>query len=218
MLSRCTGVILAGGANVRFGGARKGLVDVDGCRVVDRVFDAVRPATDELLLIATGEAVGAAVAGVPARADVRRERGSLVGIHSALTYCADAALVVAWDMPFISSSLLAALRRLGEELHVAVIPEGKRGPEPLCAYYSKSALDVAERQLDRGELRVSAFIEALPHHVILPQRDVSRFGAPERLFANVNSPADLVVARSMAAESNDTPGMNRGAASLSDSQ
>ena len=58
MLSRCTGVILAGGANVRFGGARKGLVDVDGCRVVDRVFDAVRPATDELLLIANDEAVG----------------------------------------------------------------------------------------------------------------------------------------------------------------
>jgi molybdopterin-guanine dinucleotide biosynthesis protein A len=218
MISRCTGVILAGGANARFGGARKGLVDVDGRRVVDRVLEAVRPATDELLLIANDEAVRAAVAGVPARADVRRERGSLVGIHSALTCCVDAALVVAWDMPFVSSGLLAALRRRGEELHVAVIPEGARGLEPLCAYYPKSALDVVERQLDAGELRVSAFIEALPHHGILSRRDVSRFGAPERLFANVNSPADLVAARSMAAESNGTQAMTRQAASLSDSQ
>jgi molybdopterin-guanine dinucleotide biosynthesis protein A len=195
MISRCTGAILAGGANARFGGAHKGLVEVDGRRVVDRVIDALLPATDELLLIANDEAVSAAIDGVPARADVRRERGSLAGIHSALAYCASAALVVAWDMPFVSSKLLSALRRQGEESHAAVIPEGARGLEPLCAYYPKSALDVVERQLDAGELRLSALIEALPHRLIMSQRDVSRFGAPERLFVNVNSPADLLGGR-----------------------
>jgi len=218
MISRCTGVILAGGANARFGGGRKGLVEVDVRRVVDRVIDALLPATDELLLIANDEAVWAAIDGVPARADVRRERGGLAGIHSALAYCADSALVVAWDMPFVSSTLLSALRRRGEESHAAVIPEGAGGLEPLCAYYPKSALDLVERQLDAGEFRVSAFIEALPHRVIMPQRDVSRFGAPERLFVNVNSPADLIAARSMAVESLDTqPAAHRGA-SLSDFQ
>jgi len=218
MISRCTGVILAGGANARFGGARKGLVEVDGRRVVDRVIDALLPVTDELLLIANDEAVWAAIDGVPARADVRRERGSLAGIHSALAYCANAALVVAWDMPFVSSTLLSSLRRTGEESRAAVIPEGVGGLEPLCAYYPKSALDVVERQLDAGEFRVSAFIEALPHRVIMPQRDVSRFGAPERLFVNVNSPADLIAARSMAVESLDTQPAARRGASLSDFQ
>ena len=218
MISRCTGVILAGGANARFGGARKGLVEVDGRRVVDRVIDALLPATDELLLIANDEAVWAAIDGVPARADVRRERGGLAGIHSALAYCANAALVVAWDMPFVSSTLLSSLRRRGEESHAAVIPEGAEGLEPLCAYYPKSALDVVERQLDAGEFRVSAFIEALPHRVIMAQRDVSRFGAPERLFVNVNSPADLIAARSMAVESLDTQPAARRGASLSDFQ
>jgi molybdopterin-guanine dinucleotide biosynthesis protein A len=219
MISRCTGVILAGGANARFRGAHKGLVEVDGRRVVDRVVDALRPTTDELLLIANDEAVWAAIASVPARADVRRERGSLVGIHTALAFCADAALVVAWDMPFVSSALLSALRCRGEKSHVAVIPEGARGLEPLCAYYPKSALGVAERQLDAGELRVSAFVEALPHCVILSQRDVSRFGVPKRLFVNVNSAADLIAARSMAAESDDTrDAVDRETASLSDFQ
>jgi len=218
MISRCTGVILAGGANARFGGARKGLVEVDGRRVVDRVIDALLPATDELLLIANDEAVWAAIEGIPARADVRPERGSLAGIHSALVYCANAALVVAWDMPFVSSTLLSALRRRGEESHAAVIPEGAGGLEPLCAYYPKSALDVVERQLDAGEFRASAFIEALPHRVIMPQRDVSHFGAPGRLFVNVNSRADLIAAQAMAVESLDTqPAAHRGA-SLSDFQ
>ena len=217
MISRCTGVILAGGANARFGGARKGLVEVGGRRVVDRVVDALRPATDELLLIANDEAVWAAIDDVPARADVRSERGSLAGIHSALAYCTDGALVVAWDMPFVSSALLSALRRRGEESHGAVIPEGSSGLEPLCAYYPKSALAVAERQLDAGELRVSALIEALPHRVILSQGELSRFGIPERLFVNVNSPADLIAARSMAVESDNAQGaVDRGAASLSD--
>jgi len=218
MISRCTGVILAGGANARFDGARKGLVEVDGRRVVDRVVDALRSATDELLLIANDQAVWAAIDGLPARADVRRERGSLVGIHSALAYCTDAAVVVAWDMPFVSSALLSTLRRRGEESRAAAIPEGARGLEPLCAYYPKSALDVAERQLDLGELRVSAFIEALPHRVILSHRDMSRFGTPERLFVNVNSPADLIAARSMAAESDTQDGIDRKAPSLSDFQ
>lgn len=218
MISRCTGAILAGGANSRFGGFHKGLVEVDGLRVVDRVIDALRPATDELLLIANDNAVCSAIDGVPARADARRERGSLAGIHSALAYCANAALVVAWDMPFVSSKLLSALRRQGEESHAAVIPEGERGLEPLCAYYPKSALDVVERQLDAGELRLSAFIEALPHRLIMSRRDVSRFGAPERLFVNVNSPADLIAARSMALESVDTQPAAHGGASLSDFQ
>lgn len=217
MISRCTGVILAGGANARFGGAHKGLVEVDGRRMVDRVVDALRPTTDELLLIANDEAVKAAIDGLPARADVRRERGSLVGIHTALTYCATGALVVAWDMPFVSSALLAALRRRGEESQVAVIPEASRGLEPLCAYYPRSALDVAERQLDAGELRASAFIEALPHCVILSRQDVSRFGMAERLFVNVNSAVDLIAARSMANQTDDTQHA-REAASLSDFQ
>jgi hypothetical protein len=52
----------------------------------------------------------------------------------------------------------------------------------------------------------------------MPQRDVSHFGAPGRLFVNVNSPADLIAAQAMAVESLDTqPAAHRGA-SLSDFQ
>src|SRR5919206_1911227 len=124
---RCSGVILAGGANARFAGAGKGLFDLGGRRVVDLVVEALRPTVDELLLITNDPGVSAALPGVASQGDVRRERGSLVGLHSALTYCDDAALIVAWDMPFAASALLAMLRRVGESNEAAVIPEGPRG-------------------------------------------------------------------------------------------
>jgi molybdopterin-guanine dinucleotide biosynthesis protein A len=199
---RCSGVVLAGGANARFGGVAKGLLEVGGRRVVDRVFDALRDVTDELLLITNDPSVRAGGDAVAVYGDVRQERGSLTGLHSALTRCADAALVVAWDMPFLSSPLLMMLRRAGEEEEAAAIPESTRGLEPLCAYYPRSCLEVVERQLASGEMRLSAFIEALPRRVIVGGDEIARFGAgaPDRLFINVNSAADLAAAQSLVHE------------------
>jgi molybdopterin-guanine dinucleotide biosynthesis protein A len=197
MISRCTGVLLAGGSSARFGGTAKGLLELCGRRVVDWTLAALAPAADELLLISNDAAVSSAMAGVPCRPDVRRERGSLVGLASALSYCGDAALVVACDMPFLSSTLLSALRETGERANVAVIPEGPCGLEPLCGYYPKGCLEVAERQLATGEMRLSAFVGALRHPVIMSLDEVRRFGAPERLFANLNTPADFAAAQSL---------------------
>lgn len=188
---RCTGIVLAGGANRRFGGLPKGLAVIDGQRVVDRVLDALRPVSDELLLITNDVTVRDALAVVTAREDLRAERSSLVGLHSALTYCRDGALVVAWDMPFVTGALLAELRRLGETASAATVPTGPEGPEPLCAYYPKRALATVERQLERGDMQLAAFLEALPEKLVLSLDRVATFGPPARLFANVNSAADL---------------------------
>ena len=196
----CTGVVLAGGGNTRFGGQPKGLAVVDGRRVVERVIDVLAPVSDELFLITNDAVVRGALPGVPARPDLRTERSSLVGLHSALTYCRDGALVVAWDMPFVSRALLARLRELGEAASAAVIPSGADGPEPLCAYYARSALATVERQLERDEMRLTAFVEALPEKVILSSSEVAAFGLPARLFANVNSAADLLAVQQLSGD------------------
>jgi molybdopterin-guanine dinucleotide biosynthesis protein A len=190
-------VVLAGGANTRFGGMPKGLAVVDDQRVVDRVLEALRPVSDELLLITNDPAIRECVSSVAARPDVRGERSSLIGLHSALTYCREAALVVAWDMPFVPAALLARLREVGQARDVAVIPAGPYGPEPLCAYYPKRALPVIERQLDRAERRLAAFINELPACVILSPDEVAAFGPPARLFANINSAADLAAVQQL---------------------
>ena len=194
----CSGAVLAGGANARFGGAPKGLSTIDGRRVVDRVLDALSDVVDERFLITNDPVIRDAVGDVPVYGDERAERGSLVGLHSALSHCRAAVLVVAWDMPFVSSALLAHLRAVGERVGAPAIPVSQSGPEPLCAYYPRTALPTVEHQLTAGDRRLTHLVARLTSAVLVPPDEVARFGPPERLFANVNTPADLAAARASA--------------------
>lgn len=202
----CTGVILAGGAASRFGGAPKGLERVDGRRIVDRVASALREVTDDLLLIANAPDASQWLPGVRTEADVRTGLGALGGLHAALAHAETDILLVAWDMPFVSAALLGEMRRIGDggvdESHHSltfvespdvVIPESdgsRRGVEPLCAWYSQRCLPAVERTLDAGDLRVIGFHE-LVRVQRLPVLRVRDFGDPQRLFSNVNTREEL---------------------------
>ena len=159
-MTRCTGVILAGGAASRYGGRPKGLERVGGRRVIDRVADALRDAADDLLLIANDPVSRDWLAGVPTANDVRMNCGSLGGIHAAIVRAAGPVLVVAWDMPFVPPALLRRMRDAGGHAD-AVLPESgsRRGLEPLCAYYSPSCVPAIERRLDAGDMRVVSFFD-----------------------------------------------------------
>lgn len=193
-MTRCTGVILAGGAASRYGGRPKGLERVGGQRVIDRVAAALREATDDLLLIANDPAAESWLDGVPVASDVRRDCGSLGGIHAAIVRAGGPVVVVAWDMPFVPSPLLRVLRDAGARAD-AVLPESgsRRGVEPLCAYYSPVCVPAIERRLDAGDMQVVSFfadvrVERIPEH------EVRLFGDPALLFMNVNTPDDLALA------------------------
>jgi molybdopterin-guanine dinucleotide biosynthesis protein A len=193
---RCTGVILAGGQATRYGGRAKGLERVGGQRVVDRVAQALADTTDELLLIANDPSGTEWLPGVRVAADVRPGCGSLGGIHAALVHAGGAALVVAWDMPFVPATLLAALRAWGENEHADVaVPESdsRRGVEPLCAYYTPACIAPIERCLDADDRRVIGFYDSV-RVARLPAEQVRQYGDPARLFMNVNSPDELLLA------------------------
>ena len=195
MSSACTGVILAGGGATRYGGAAKGLERVGGVRVIDRVALALARAADPLLVIANDPVADAWLPGVPVASDVRPGNGSLGGIHAALARAGTPVLVVAWDMPFVSSDLLQALRALGEQGGDAAVAESdtKRGVEPLCAWYAPACVAPIERALDRGDRRVVAFFDAV-RVTRMPASRVAEFGDPVRLFLNVNTPSELALA------------------------
>lgn len=187
-----TGVILAGGRATRFGGAPKGLAEVAGRRMIDRVADVLRETCDELLLVANAPTASAWLPGVRVAADVIPDAGSLGGIHAALSHARDAVLVVAWDMPFVTAGLLAELRALGEDGADAAAAEGD-GParlEPLCAWYAPSCRPEAERRIRAGDLRASALLDAVRTR-LLPLERVRTHGDPARLFLNVNDPRAL---------------------------
>lgn len=199
-MTRCTGVILAGGAASRYGGRPKGLERVGGRRVIDRVADALRDAADDLLLIANDPVSREWLADVPTASDVRMNCGSLGGIHAAIVRAAGPVLVVAWDMPFVPPALLRRLRDAGAHADAALPESGsRRGLEPLCAYYSPSCVPAIERRLDAGDMRVVSFFDDVRVERV-PEGEVRRFGDPAVLFMNVNTPDDLALAERHAAD------------------
>lgn len=192
MHSSVTGAILAGGQATRYGGRPKGLERVGGIRIIDRVADALRVVTPTLLLIANASDAAAWLPGVPVATDIRTGLGSLGGIHAALKHADGPALIVACDMPFVPPALLAELCAVaGNGRADVVVPESdsRRGVEPLCAWYAPACVAAIERSLDADDRRVVGFYDAV-RVVTVPLATVRRFGDPDRMFSNVNTPAD----------------------------
>lgn len=121
-------------------------------------------------------------------------------MHAVLETGRDA-VVVAWDMPFVTSDLLAALLEFGRmEDADAAIPESDSpfGVEPFCAYYSARLSEPLARFLTEGRGSAADFLARLDALRRLSAADVRRLGDPSKLFFSVNTPADLERARAMA--------------------
>jgi molybdopterin-guanine dinucleotide biosynthesis protein A len=187
------GVILAGGANRRYSGRPKALEPVGGKRIADRVVRALRGSVDRVVLVANDAAVFAEL-GLETRPDLVAGLGALGGIHTGVVWAEEegcrGALVVACDMPFLSSRLLALLvdRAAADEV---VVPESgsRRGLEPLHAFYGSGCRTAIETALERGDRHVVSFFPDVRVRTI-PRAEVSAFGDPDTLFMNVNTPED----------------------------
>jgi molybdopterin-guanine dinucleotide biosynthesis protein A len=196
------GVISAGGASRRFGSA-KAVARVGGRRVVDRVAQALRAVVGAGNVVAVvNEPALAETIGLPHRSDVLRGAGAVAGVHTALVWARErgmpGALVVGCDMPFVEPALLGALLERSRAGADMVIPEseGRRGVEPLCAYYAISCIDAIEAAVARGDARMIGFHDDVDVRR-LPLDDVRAIGDPARLFMNLNTPADLAAAEAL---------------------
>ena len=186
------GAILAGGGATRFGGAPKGLAQLDGERIADRL---TRLLHDTLgtppVLIANAPDAASWHLGLRIERDVLPGFGALGGILSAVVHAPAPVVVLAWDMPYVTAALV---RRLADGLSRAdvVIPasDGRRGLEPLCAAYGPACRAPIEAAIARGDLRAIAFHREVTVEVV-PHEEVAACGDPARLFFNVNTTADL---------------------------
>jgi molybdopterin-guanine dinucleotide biosynthesis protein A len=186
--------VLAGGAASRYGGRPKGLVEVGGRRILDRVVDAVQAVTGALpLLVANAPDASGWRPDLETIPDARAGFGSLGGIYTAVAAAPEPVLCVAWDMPFVPPGLLQALvDGASAGRYDVFLPEssGRRGLEPLCAVYGPACGPAIERRLENGELKAISFHPDV-RVGILSLAEVQRFGDPDELFFNVNAPGDL---------------------------
>lgn len=192
------GVIVAGGGSTRFGGEPKGLRTVEGVRIIDRVATALRGAFDRLILVSNAPDAEDWLPDASVIRDVRPERGSLIGIHTALSAARDDVLIAAWDMPFLNAPLIGMIHARLSPAVFAAIPETSTGLEPFCAAYSLRCLPLIESAIVAGELRVSALIDRLPVVRRIGPSELREAGDPDRMFFNVNTAEDLAAAERMA--------------------
>jgi molybdopterin-guanine dinucleotide biosynthesis protein A len=183
--------VVAGGAASRYGGRPKGLIEVGGRRILDRVVETLERATGEPpTIIANAPDAAAWRPDLRVVPDVLAGQGALGGILTAVERWAPA-VCLAWDMPFVPSGLLAALAALLEGADAA-LPESdsRRGVEPLCAAYGSACGPAIRAALERGEARAVAF-HPYVRVARLRREEVLQYGDPEVLFFNVNTPDDL---------------------------
>ena len=189
--------ILAGGRATRFGGADKASLRIGGRRIIDRQLEAiaaVRPRIEDVRIVA-GDAARYAHLGVRVVPDTIAGAGPLGGLYTALVDAAHArVLVLACDLPFVTTALVErlAIDSRADEID-AVVPRSGRGLEPLCAIYRSRCAAAARACLDRGELKLTAFLAALR------VREFDACGPEDErtLFENVNTPHDYARARGL---------------------
>ncbi len=187
------GFVLVGGESRRMG-REKALLELNSVPLALRAAQLLQPHVAEVTLLGPPERYGHL--GVRVLADRSPGRGPLEALSAALV---DSPyqwnLFLACDLPFLEGKLLEALvRRALHGQAQAVVPRTADGWQPLCAAYHRNCVPVMERALTRGSAGIVQVLPALTVDVI-GSDELARLGFSERIFHNLNTPADWEAAR-----------------------
>ncbi len=188
------GLVLTGGSSRRLRREKSSIL-VGGVPMLRRVLDAVIPVVNEMILVG-GSPAPEGIRLVP---DDEPGAGPLAAIRAGMQGAsAEIYLVVACDMPFLNSELLRHLLVSARDFD-AVVPFVDGRNQTLCAVYGRSCLPAIAETLAAGHTRVADFFPKVSVRR-LEEAELTRFGPPEVLFFNVNTPEELARAHQIAAE------------------
>lgn len=181
-----TGIILAGGKNVRLR-MNKLSLRVGGELIIEHLVKLFNQLfEDTILSVGRKDRVR-----IQDCTTVRDEfPGSLGGIYSGLSAArTHAVFVAACDMPFINPELVRYQASFMWQ-HDVVIPRTTAGLEPLHAFYSKNCLKHMRAQLFGNRLTIREFFDTVWVKEIGPD-EITRFDSDGLSFFNINTRADL---------------------------
>jgi molybdopterin-guanine dinucleotide biosynthesis protein A len=193
----CTGVILSGGLSTRFNGRNKALIEIDGNRILDRLYSVFSDLFDEIILV-TNDPLKFIGWDLTIVMDIFPARSSLTGIHAGLFYMKNEfAFFTACDTPFLKKELVTTLLDNIEPGQDIVMPETTAGMEPLCAIYSKRCLNTAANHIRQDKFKIQLALRS--HRLKKIPESRLRTADPDLIsFFNINTPADLEKAQRMA--------------------
>ena len=125
-------------------------------------------------------------------------KGPLGGIYTGLA-ASDSFhnLVVACDMPLLNQALLRYMIQVSADFDL-VVPRVDDMVEPLHAVYSKGCLAPIGCLLEQGNLRVSELFTLVRVRYVETE-EINRFDPEHLSFFNINTEADLEMARELVA-------------------
>ncbi|MBI4946411.1 MAG: molybdenum cofactor guanylyltransferase [Bacteroidetes bacterium] len=178
-----TGVILAGGKNSRMG-SEKGLLEVEGKRIIEHIIDELKQVVDEIIVISNNTSYN--YLNYKVYSDTIKDCGPMGGIHAALAHSTtEKNLIISCDMPFISKKVLTKIISSSAGCEVA-IPEHDDWLEPLCAVYSKSCAATFEKLIAKKKFKLTdSFKYFIVKKINFTQKELS---GDE--FLNVNTPKE----------------------------
>ena len=172
----------------------KAFLDFGGQTLLDRALAVMGAVCGSVAIV--GDPAKFAKHGL-AVADIFSGCGPLAGIHAALVHSsAELNLMLAVDMPFVSTELLAFLFAAAEDERshdLITVPRGGKGLQPLCAVYRREFSAVAEQALRAGKYKVDAAFSSVSTRVI-EESELAAAGFFEQSFFNVNTPQDRLAA------------------------
>lgn len=185
-MKSCQAFILAGGASSRMGTDKSQLL-IDGQTFAERIANTLQKVTDSVIVV--GRLLDNS--SLPSVPDVYPQWGALGGLHAALTASSrEWAIVVACDLPFVTSELFLHLanQRLDHDAVVPIQPDQR--PQPLAALYR---VEVCRRRatelIEAGHRRPLDLLDAVNTRWVAFD-EIRNLEQAERFFVNINTPED----------------------------
>lgn len=192
---KMTGIILAGGKNLRMG-VNKAFLEINGQRIIDRTQRIFQELFAEVILV-TNSPLAYLDLNLRMVADLLPEKGALGGVFTGLFFSSYShAFVAACDMPFLNKELISYLINLVAKYDI-VIPKTEDGLQPLHAIYSQKCLPHMEHLLRQGNLKIIDFFHLVRTREVLTNELIT-FDPLLKSFFNVNTPEDLARAKELA--------------------
>jgi len=201
-------VVLAGGFSKRFG-QDKGLLKLAGKPIILHILDKMSTVVDEVLVVVSSKSQEKAyTCFLKQKAKIVIDKyetqnplvGALTGFEKAQ---GKYSLLLPCDTPFVSSQIASFLLELCVNKD-AVIPRWPNGHiEPLQAvYYTKSALNVADKALEDKKQNMRSMIASLKKVLYVSTLVLKQIDPKLMTFFNINALKDLRKAEHMLLDEN----------------
>lgn len=186
LMEQIAAFILAGGASSRMG-TDKSQLRLEQQTFTQRIAETLLQLTDSVFIVGRDSDESS----LRSVADVYPKWGALGGIHAALAACSrEWAIVVACDLPFVTSELFSYLADQRMD-HDAVVPIQEDGrPQPLAALYRVDpCLRQATDLIEAGRRRPLDLLEAVKTRWVAFD-ELRNFARAHSFFVNINTPED----------------------------